>query len=97
MIGVTNFDCREKCARDYMTAVEECWLLEDASEPYITGYLDMLATSARVFLTANGGLKLDTSELYKVMGDGKTSDVVGGSRDAVPAREHRSGPKETSV
>ena len=82
MIGVTNFDCREKCARDYMTAVEECWLL------------DMLATSARVFLTANGGLKLDTSE---VMGSGKTSDVVGGSRDAVPAREHRSGPKETSV
>ena len=97
MIGVTNFDCREKCARDYMTAVEECWLLEDASEPYITGYLDMLATSARVFLTANGGLKLDTSELYKVMGGGKTSDVVEGSRDAVPAREHHSGPKETSV
>ena len=98
MIGVVNLDCPEKCARDYMTAVEECWLLEDASEPYITGYLDMLATSARVFLTYRGDLKLDTDELYKVMGGGGgASDVVRESRDAAPAREHRSGPKETSV
>ena len=98
MVGVTNFDCREKCARDYMTAVEECWLMEDASEPYITGYLDMLATSARVFLTAGGGLKLDTSEPYNVMGGGGgASDVAGSSRDAVPARKHCSGAKETSV
>ena len=98
MIGVTNLDCHEKCSRDYMTAVEECWLLEDASEPYITGYLDMLATSARVFLTARSDLKLDTAELYKVVGGGSEApDAVGDSRDAVPAREHRPGPKETSV
>ena len=95
---MVNFDCPEKCARDYMTAVEECWLLEDASEPYITGYLDMLATSARVFLTYRGDLKLDTAELYKVMGgDGVASDAVRDSRDASPARKHRAGPKETSV
>ena len=80
-----------------MTAVEECWLLEEASEPYISGYLDMLATSARVFFTANGGMKLDTSELYNVMSRGVASDVAERSRDAVPAKEHRSGPKETSV
>ena len=94
---MTNFDCRGKCARVYMTAVEECWLLEEASEPYISGYLDMLATSARVFFTANGGLKLDTSELYYRTSHGEASDVAKHSQDAVPAREHRSGPKETSV
>ena len=81
-----------------MTAVEECWLLDDVCEPYITEYLDMLATSARVFLTHRIGLKLDTAELYKVMGGGGgTSDEQSGRRDAVPARESRSGPKETSV
>ena len=95
---MVNLDCPEKCARDYAVAVEECWLLEDASEPYISGYLDMLTTSAQVFFTHRGGLKLDTDELYKVMGGGgAASDAARESRDATPASEHRSGPKETSV
>ena len=79
-----------------MTAVEQYWE-SDGSDPYVAGYLEMLATSARVILAGRLELKLDTAQLYNVIRGAKTPVEEKISQDAVNAPEHCSGPKETSV